>query len=110
MIGKTLQAIIEEKGTNINELAKKIGVSNQTLYSIVKRDNMKIDFEVLLKICSVLDVSIERFYADYIASGEVDEGGVVDDSEAFSMFADLSCAGKEKVLEYIEMLRMKENS
>lgn len=65
MIGKTLQLILDEKGTNVNELSNKIGVSNQTLYSIIKRDNMKIDFEVLLKICRALNVSVERFYSDY---------------------------------------------
>lgn len=65
MIGKTLQKLIEEKGTNVNELSKQIGVSNQTIYSIIKRDNMKIDFEILLKICRALNVSVEYFYSDY---------------------------------------------
>lgn len=68
MIGKTLDRILKEKGTNVNELAKNIGVSNQTLYSIIKRDNMKIDFELLLKICSELNVNVEKFYDDYIDS------------------------------------------
>lgn len=65
MIGKTLQDILDEKDTNANELSKMIGVSCQTIYSIIKRDNMKIDFEVLLKICKALNVSVERFYSDY---------------------------------------------
>lgn len=65
MIGKTLQLILEEKETNVNELAKKIDVSPQTLYSIIKRDNMKADIDVLLKICVELGVNIERFYGDY---------------------------------------------
>lgn len=54
MIGTTLQQLITEKGTNVNELAKKIKISPQTLYSIIKRDNMKIDFDVLLRICDAL--------------------------------------------------------
>ncbi len=66
MIGKTLQEVLKENGVNVNELANMISVSPQTLYSIIKRDNMKIDFEVLLKICSVLNVSVERFYSDYL--------------------------------------------
>ena len=65
LIGKTLQHLLDEKGINVNELSKMINVSNQTLYSIIKRDNMKIDFEVLLKICSALNVSVEYFYSDY---------------------------------------------
>lgn len=68
MIGKTLEKVLKENGTNVNELAKKINVSNQTLYSIIKRDNMKIDFELLLKICNALNVNVERFYNDYIGT------------------------------------------
>lgn len=65
MIGKVLQEILNEKNMNANELAKLIGVSNQTLYSIIKRNNMKIDFDILVKICASLDVGIERFYSEY---------------------------------------------
>ena len=65
MIGRTLQEILNEKGTNVNELAKKIDVSPQTLYSIIKRDNMKADIDVLIKTCIVLDVNMERFYGSY---------------------------------------------
>ncbi len=67
MIGKTLREILAEKNINVNELSRLTGVSNQTLYSIIKRDNMKIDFEVLLKICSALGVNVERFYIDFVA-------------------------------------------
>lgn len=66
MIGKVLESLIEEKNTNVNELARKIGVSPQTLYGIIRRDNMKVDFSVLLKICEELNVSIDVFYKDYI--------------------------------------------
>lgn len=62
MIGNTLKEILKEENTNVNELANKIGVSNQTLYSIIKRDNAKVDFELLIKICDALNVSIDRFY------------------------------------------------
>lgn len=65
MIGKTLQNLLELKNINVNELSRRTGISNQTLYSIIKRDNMKVDFEVLLKICSALDVDVECFYRDY---------------------------------------------
>lgn len=66
MIGKTLQDLLESKNINVNELSRRTGISNQTIYSIIKRDNMKVDFEVLLKICTALDVDIECFYSDYV--------------------------------------------
>lgn len=65
MIGKTLQLLLDEKGINVNELASKIDVSNQTLYSIIKRDNTKIDIQILIKICEALNVSPEVFYREY---------------------------------------------
>lgn len=70
MIGKTLKVILEEKGTNANELSKSIGVSCQTIYSIIKRDNMKIDLALLLKICEALNVSLDRFYPDCYNNNE----------------------------------------
>lgn len=65
MIGKKLDELLTIRNSNPNKLAKEIGISAQTIYSIIERDNMKIDFGVLLKICEALDVSVEYFYADY---------------------------------------------
>lgn len=71
MIGKTLQLLLDEKGINVNELASIIDVSNQTLYSIIKRDNTKIDIQVLIKICEALNVSPEYFYKEYYNDKDV---------------------------------------
>lgn len=65
MIGKKLEELLIIRNSNPNKLAKEIGISAQTIYSIIERDNMKIDFGILLKICEVLSVSVEYFYADY---------------------------------------------
>lgn len=64
-IGHTLNVLIEESNYNINELASLVNVNPQTLYSIIKRDNMKADLDLLLKICEVLNVDINVFYKDY---------------------------------------------
>jgi len=66
-IGRTLSDILLEKKRNPNELAERIGESPSTIYSIIKRDNMKVDISVLAKICSELGVDMERFYNDYIS-------------------------------------------
>ena len=65
-IGKTLSDILKEKNSNPNELAEHIGVSPSTIYSIIKRDNMKVDITVLARICRELNVKMERFYNEYI--------------------------------------------
>lgn len=63
-IGARLSTLLTEKNTNPNELAKIVGVSPQTIYSIIKRDSKKADIEVLLKISDVLGVSVEYFVDD----------------------------------------------
>lgn len=68
-IGNKLSVLLEKRETNPNELAKKVGVSPQTIYSIIKRDSKKADIEVLLKIADILGVSVEYFIDDAIPSG-----------------------------------------
>jgi phage repressor protein C with HTH and peptisase S24 domain/DNA-binding Xre family transcriptional regulator len=62
MIGSTLKDLLGKRGMTVPQLSRATGVSAQTLYSIIKRDSMKIDFDVLLKLCQALDVPVESFY------------------------------------------------
>ncbi len=64
MIGSVLKALLAERGMRVGELSRIIDVPAQTLYSIIKRDNMKIDFDVLLRICRALNAPIELFCGD----------------------------------------------
>ena len=61
MIGTTLKKLLDERDIKVNEFARQIQVPAQTLYSIIRRDNMKIDFELLLRICDALHVPLETF-------------------------------------------------
>ena len=63
-IGTKLDNLLTLNNMNANELAKKIGVSPQTIYSIIKRDSKKADIEVLLKIADVFGVTAEYFAYD----------------------------------------------
>lgn len=65
-IGKTLSEILNEKNVNPNELAERLAITPSTIYSIIKRDNMKVDITVLARICKELDVPMERFYDEYV--------------------------------------------
>jgi transcriptional regulator with XRE-family HTH domain len=62
LIGTTLKKLLEERSTNVSELSRRTGIPAQTLYSIIRRDSMKIDFDVLLHICEELQVPVELFY------------------------------------------------
>ena len=61
MIGSTIKRILSEQNLSEPKLARKIGVSYQTLHDIIKRDNMNINLELLLRICEALEVPIEVF-------------------------------------------------
>lgn len=65
-IGKTLSNILKEKNVSVTDLARNINIAPTTIYSIIDRDNMKIDISVLINICKSLDVDIEVFYRDYL--------------------------------------------
>lgn len=69
-IGKVLSDLIEQKKTNANEIAKLANVPAQTLYSMIRRDSMKVDIEVLIKVSQALGVDVEYFYNKYI-NGEL---------------------------------------
>lgn len=73
MIGSILKQLLEQRGMSVKELSRRTGVSPQTLYSLIKRDSMKIDFDVLLKLCRALDAPVSAFY------------GGADDGESLSL-------------------------
>lgn len=63
-IGKKLDELMKQRGTNANELAQKIGVAPTTIYSMIRRDSKKADIEVLLRIANELGVKAEFFCDD----------------------------------------------
>lgn len=64
-IGSILSALIEEKGSNVNKVAQEASISPQTLYSMIRRDSMKVDIEVLIRVCRVLGVPVDHVYNKY---------------------------------------------
>ena len=61
MIGSTLKRLLDERRMAVGDLARRISVPPTTLYSLIRRDNMKIDFDMLLRICDVLGVPVQVF-------------------------------------------------
>ena len=50
MRGSMLKQILDDKGITISELARRLNAPAQTLYSMVKRDNQKVDFDLMMRI------------------------------------------------------------
>ena len=61
-IGYILDELLKYKNINVNELARRTSISPSTLYSIIRRDNMKVDLDILMKIARELKVSVDYFY------------------------------------------------
>ena len=60
-IGDRLEALIEQRGTNPNKLSLQTGVSVNTIYSIIKRNNLKADLSVLQSLALALGVTLDYF-------------------------------------------------
>jgi len=109
MIGSTLKALLESRNMRVVELSRLIEVPAQTLYSIIKRDNMKIDFEVLLRICRVLDAPIELFCGEAPQAGDKPDAAELD---MLRRYRSLDEHGREMVDTVLEkeLLRISEKT
>ncbi|MDD3648473.1 MAG: helix-turn-helix transcriptional regulator [Candidatus Dojkabacteria bacterium] len=60
-IGSKLSELLKERNMSASELARKIDVAPTTVYSIIQRNNKKVDIDVLLDMADVLGVDAEYF-------------------------------------------------
>lgn len=57
-IGINLKIALKEHELTVAELSRKTGISTNTFYAMIRRDNQKINPDVLKKICDNTDISI----------------------------------------------------
>ena len=109
-IGSTLQELLTLRGTNVNELAKQINISPQTLYSIIRRDNMKVDIDVLARISECLHVNMEYFYNQSLDKKkfpeltEVSPGDDKNKQEVLQIYDELNADGQTNMMTYAQFL------
>ena len=109
-IGSTLQELLTLRGTNVNELAKQINISPQTLYSIIRRDNMKVDIDVLARISECLHVNMEYFYNQSLDKKkfpeltEVSPGNDKNKQELLQIYDELNADGQTNMMTYAQFL------
>lgn len=60
-IGNKLNELLKERNMTVTELSRRINVAPTTIYSIIQRNNKKVDIDVLLDIADVLGVTAEYF-------------------------------------------------
>lgn len=71
-IGRRLEELIEARKTNVNKLAKSAGISPQTIYGIIKRDNTKVDINNLMALAHELNVTLDYFAGGPLDANELD--------------------------------------
>ena len=109
-IGSTLQELLTLRGTNVNELARQINISPQTLYSIIRRDNMKVDIDVLARISECLHVNMEYFYNQSLDKKkfpeltEVSPGNDKNKQELLQIYDELNADGQTNMMTYAQFL------
>lgn len=60
-IGNKLDELLKKQNMTVTELARRVGVAPTTIYSIIQRNNKKVDIDVLLNIADVLGVDADYF-------------------------------------------------
>ena len=70
--GKKLKQLIEQKNTNVRQVAKATGISATTLYTIIQKDsNIRLDFA--LKLANELEIDVNDICSLVPFSGELKE-------------------------------------
>lgn len=63
-IGLKLQALLDAANVRPATMASDLGISKNTIYGIIKRDNKKVDIDTLIEIANYLDVPLDYFLHD----------------------------------------------
>lgn len=61
-IGSRIEQLIRARGKRPGTLAREAGVSKNTVYSIIKRDNDKVDPDILSRLAHALGVPLSALY------------------------------------------------
>lgn len=62
MIGDKLDELLKIRNIKAGTLASLTGIPKSTIYSIIKRNNKKVNFSDMEKISEALSVPVEYFY------------------------------------------------
>lgn len=105
--GKKLQEKMDRKGIKQIDLVNAVGIPKTTLSSMLSRDNTKVDIDVFLKICKVLDCSPEDFSEEIISAHEEPAAPLRhDEKQLLNLYNSMNEEGKEKALERLEEMAL----
>lgn len=99
-IGKRIQEIAKEQGLSLKELATRAEVPYTTLYSMVKRDSNKTDYDTLHRLAHALNVAMWTLGNFDTIVTEKPEG----EERLLYAFDQLNESGQAKAVERVEEL------
>ena len=99
-IGKDLNDLLEQKNMRVADLARIANIPASTIYSILRRDNLKIEIDVLFKLCDVLNVAPEYFYDKQRANSSLHLSSM--EIDIIKKFRQLDADGKQYVIKSIQ--------
>jgi DNA-binding helix-turn-helix protein len=94
-IGLKLKELIDHRNTNVNQLAKDARVKPQTIYGIIRRDNTKVDIEILQSLADELAVTL-----DYFSTGKSSELSL-DEQELLTSYRKLDAYGQMAIKTFV---------
>ena len=66
-IGMKLKTLLTKENLKVTALSKLTDIPVQTIYAIIRRDSANVDFKILRKICTALEVNISYFYHEHVS-------------------------------------------
>lgn len=105
-IGTKLKQLLKEKKMTVRELSKITGISENTLYAIIKRDNKTIHPNIAGKISDALGITINELMSieDFIASTKVEFDDIENRQLLIEAYEQLNSLGKEEATKRIQEL------
>lgn len=103
-LGNRISYLVAKKGVSLKEVATKANIPYTTLYSMVKRDGKKVEYETLEKIAQALDISVNDILEIPDASslpGLIDSA-YMDNEEKIPNVNEIY--RQEKLMEYFSLL------
>lgn len=96
-IGKKLEAALQAKGIKPGTLATMTGVNKNTIYSIIKRDNDKVDMKLLTTFAEALGISLDYFFDKSTDGLVTDDFTTPDETDLLHRYRGLDDFGRKAV-------------
>lgn len=85
MIGEKLDSLLRAKDIKPGTLARETGISKNTIYGIIKRNNKKVDLSIMEKIADYLEVPVDYFFG----RGKEEENQPDPETDELDLFIEL---------------------